>query len=300
VTAPARLEAASGFPKIRSFDRAATHWRDAANIRQEWLGHGLATEPADQVSAEHGLARLYARCSRTRPRFVWVDSPHQALPLLTGLPTHEVLQAWVMDRHPRGTPPLASDLAASLSRLRSALDDCAVHEDLDAPPGARKPGKGQPWPHLPPLDALRVGVPLREVLRQGVRGGLRASLADGFYLPVRAALGPVPVCWYGQQDAAWIAYYDVLRRLGLARYPSADGGHLDDWVALARSGGWWWPGEKVCVVVHRPAVIRTEPVPGGWYEQVRLQHGTRPAVEYRDGWHPPPWTIRATQVEVSV
>ena len=36
-------------------------------------------------------------------------------------------------------------------------------------------------------------------------------------LPVRSGLGPpgrVPICWYGQQDASWIAHHDVLRRLG--------------------------------------------------------------------------------------
>jgi hypothetical protein len=215
------------------------------------------------------------------------------MPHLTGLPTHEVLQAWVMAACPQGTPPVASDLAASLSRLRSGLDECAVHPDLDAPPWAKKPEKGKPWPNLPPLDALRVGVPLREVLRQGVRDALYTSLAHGFFLPVRTALGAIPVCWYGQQDAFWIAYYDALRRLGLARYPSVLEEHLDDWAALTRSCGWWWPGENTCVVVRRPVAIRTEPVPGAWHEQVRLQCGDRPAVEYPDGWYPPLWTSSA-------
>ena len=41
------------------------------------------------------------------------------------------------------------------------------------------------------------------------------------------------------------------------------------------------PGEDRCVVVERPAAVRTEPVPGGWHEQVRLTD-----VEYRDGWRP--------------
>jgi len=222
---------------------------------------------------------------------VWVGSPHAAVPHLTGLPTHDVLHGWVTAVRPQGTPPVASDLAASLSRLRSGLDECAAHPDLDAPPWAKRPEKGKPWPQLPPQDALQVGVPLRELLRQGVRNALYTSLAHGFFLPVRAALGRVPVCWYGQQDAFWIAYYDTLRRLDLARYPAALAEHLDDWATLARSCGWWWPGEDVCVLVQRPILIRTEPVPGAWHEQVRLQRADRSAVVYPDGWHAPLWTV---------
>jgi hypothetical protein len=245
VTAPARHQAARDVISAQTSELAVEHWRRAVDIRHEWLEHGLATAPSNRAAAEDRLASIYVRHSRRRPRVHWVDSPRQALPLLEGLPTHDVLQRWVMARHPPGTPPFASDLAAGLSRLRSALDECLSHPDLDPPRPARK--NGQPWPVLPPLDALNVGVPLREVLRQGVRAALRTSLADGFYLPVRAALavhGPLPVAWYGQQESHWIAYYDALRRLGLARYRPADNDYLDDWAALA-------------------------------------------PVEYRDGWRPP-------------
>jgi hypothetical protein len=257
------------------------------DIRREWLDHGLATAPANRAAAEDALTSIYARHSRRRPRFRWVDSPREAVPLLEGLPTHDVLQRWVMARRPPGTPPLASDIAAGLSRLRSALDECLSRPDLDPPRAARKNGK--PWPILPPLDALNVGVPLREVLRQGVRAALRTSLADGFYLPVRAVLavhGPLPVAWYGQQESHWIAYYDALRRLGLARYRRADGEYLDVWAVLAQSCGWWWPGEEMCVIVERPAAIQVEPVPDGWHGQVQLHRGSRGPVEYRDGWRP--------------
>jgi hypothetical protein len=81
------------------------------------------------------------------------------------------------------------------------------------------------------------------VLCQAVREALVTSPADGCYRPVRAALvalaapSPLPVCWYGHQDVAWIAYYEVMRRLGLALYPPVDSEHLADWAALARSGG---------------------------------------------------------------
>ena len=91
------------------------------------------------------------------------------------------------------------------------------------------------------------------------------------------------MCWYGQQEASWVAYYDALHRLGLARCGAEDTDHFGDWAVLARSCGWWWPGERVCVVVERPAVVRIEPIPGTSHEEARLG---KDGVEYRDGWHP--------------
>lgn len=273
MTAPARPRAAIGFPLEESTPdvpgRAAGHWYRAAEIRDEWLRYGLDTRPADRVTAQHHLAAIYARLSRPRPRFVWVDSPHQARQHLAGLPTLDTLHRWIRGPQPPGKPPLASDLVAGLSRLRGALDGGVGHPDLDPARPRKKEHKA--WPVLPPLEALAAGVPLREVLRQSVREALRERLADGCYLPVRAALGPLPVCWYGQQESYWIAHYDALRRLGFARYGARDEAHLDDWAALARSCGWWWPGEEVCVIVERPASV----APG--------------SVRYRDGWCPQ-WT----------
>ena len=41
--------------------------------------------------AERSLTAIYAKISRPRPRFTWVDSPAQAIPLITGLPTLDQL-----------------------------------------------------------------------------------------------------------------------------------------------------------------------------------------------------------------
>jgi hypothetical protein len=270
------------------FQRKRAHglWQEASKIRQEWLDHGLSTQPADRQTAEHSLTMIYARISRPRPRFEWVSSPQQALPLVAGWPTLGALYALIRSPRPQGKPPLASDLAMSLARMRGELSAGVAHPDPELSP-ARQGKHRDPWPELPPLKALDVGVPLGVVLHQGVRTALHRSLAQGFRALVRSALAAdpanLPVCWYGQQEASWIAYYDVLHRLGLTRYKPDDLDHLGYWAALARSCGWWWPGEDVCVVVDRPELARTEPVPATWHGEVRLRPD---GLRYRDGWHP--------------
>jgi hypothetical protein len=210
-----------------------------------------------------------------------VDSPAAGLAHTTGIPGHDDLHAWLRPLPPTGRPPIAVDLAAAWSRLLAGLDEAADHPDLEPLSPVRKGGK--PWPVLPPVPAIEAGVPLRVVLRQGVREALRTALLHGVALPVRAALGPpvrLPVCWYGQQDASWIAHHDVLRRLGVARPSPRDAGHLDDWAALARATGWWWPGEQVCVMVERPARIGPVVLPDDPATAPAAAH-----VGYRDGRH---------------
>lgn len=204
MTAPARRHDAAtltvSFPRSSGPDL----WTAAARVRQEWLDHGLSTQPADRVSAEARMTAMYARVGRPRPRFAWVDSPGKALPLLGGLPTLDELYRWIREPHPSGPPPLASDLATSVSRLRGALSAGVTHGDPELSP-VRRPKSKDPWPDLPPLDSLASGVPLSVVLHRGVRVALHRSLVQGLCLPVRAALagaGPFPVCWYGQQDAS--------------------------------------------------------------------------------------------------
>jgi hypothetical protein len=288
LTAPQRLLAAPAHHTVTTRTGPASVtpriWERVIPVRQEWRDAGLSTEPADRTTAEQAITAIYRRQGRSAPRFDWVQSPRQAIGRLAELPTHDTLQQWTRARRPVGRPPLASDIAAGLSRLRSALED-GNHVDA-APPTSPHRKDGKAWPTLPGPDALDHGVPLREVLRQGVRVALETSLMRGCTWRVRTALGPAPVAWYGQQDAGWIAYYDVLRRLGLVRYARSDESQLDEWAALARSSGWWWPGEDICVVVERPAVLLTEPVPGALHDEVRLRRGSQPPVEYRDGWRP--------------
>ncbi len=88
--------------------------------------------------AEQSLTAIYARLSHPRPRFEWVDSPAKALPLIGGLPTLDDLRHRLRDRRATGAPPLASDLAMLLSRLRGALSANLVHSDPELSQARRK------------------------------------------------------------------------------------------------------------------------------------------------------------------
>jgi hypothetical protein len=140
-----------------------------------------------------------------------------------------------------------------------------------------------------PLSALRSGTPLSTVLDAGVHGALRQSVHESVAGLIRTALPARPrFGWYGQQEAHWIAHYDIHRRLG-ARFSAADTAHLELWAALARSCGWWWPREDVCVLSDRPQEIHTEPIAGSAYGEIRLHNAEGPAVRYPDGWSCHAW-----------
>lgn len=100
-------------------------WHRAVDMRREWRDVGFATEPADRDAAEETLTRLYRRHGRARPRFAWVDSPRDAMPLVAEVPSHDDLQRWLRPRPPSGRPPLAGDIAAGWSRLLAAVDEGA-------------------------------------------------------------------------------------------------------------------------------------------------------------------------------
>lgn len=125
----ARREDAAVPPADVRSGNAPDRWRAAVKIRQEWLGHGLSTEPADRRLAEHSLTAIYAKTSRRRPQFVWVDSPNAAIPLVRGLPTLDGLYRRIRRPRPSEAPPAASDVAMVASRLRGALSSAVVHAD---------------------------------------------------------------------------------------------------------------------------------------------------------------------------
>ncbi len=234
----------------------AAFWQQAAEIRDEWEAHGNACGTTDQAAAERAIGRLYRSIGRNRPQFIWVRSPREAQPLVAHLPTLDDLYRWVKEPPASGAPPLASDFAAAVGRLRGRLEEHIRPVWFDEKQS--KKDKGKEWQHLPPEEALARNVAFTSVIRWYVREALLAKLRDGFFRPAKRMLGePSPVCWYGQQEAHWIAYFDVWQRLGLVKYPAEVEAEFETWQSLALSAGWFWLDEDRCVISQKPISPRT-------------------------------------------
>lgn len=251
--------------------RAAELWQSIVDLRTEWLNHALSTAPADRGATEDAISKLYALLGHTPPEFVWVGSPAAAMRLLPVAP-----QSLTFD----GPQPLENRLATLVATMRERLD--------------RRIGLNREWfrPPEDPVAALRSGVPLRLVLSTQVhdtlRGVVRGSVAGLIRGTLPERLG---LLWWGQHDTPWIAHYDAHRRIAGVDFGS-DAAQLELWATLARSCGWWWPREDVCVIAERPTSVHTEP-------DLRLHCPDGPAVTFRDGekvhaWHGtrvPAWVI---------
>jgi hypothetical protein len=122
-------------------------------------------------------------------------------------------------------------------------------------------------------DPLRRTV--RETIVAMIRAQTRADTTDRLGLH-----------WLGQHDVDWVAHLP----------------ESSPWATLARSCGWWWPRDDVCVISERPLVLRTESASD---DELRLHSAEGPAVAYPDGWtmhawhgtRVPQWVIDEPSVE---
>jgi hypothetical protein len=79
---------------------------------------------------------------------------------------------------------------------------------------------------------------------------------------------------YGQHDAGWLSFYRYLHDVcNLTQHTQPLTGMWE----IAESAGWWLPHAQLCWVSERPIHLARDP-------QGRLHDGTRPAIEYPDGW----------------
>ncbi|WP_308402991.1 DUF6745 domain-containing protein [Streptomyces sp. BV286] len=251
-------------------------------LAQEWLTHGLSTRPADRPRAEAAVTALYRLIGSPAPEFVWVRSPWAALSIVLDDPLSFPPVRMAGDSMPRRPDdwPVAARLASQVMHLRRRMDH-------------RTGRRSAWWGRRTPMavrteDALASGVPVSGVVEGVVHDALHATLHDCVRAPLRAEFLPTTggtdgVTWYGQHDAHWIAHYDVHERVGLTVHRPADRSHLDHWAELARSTGWWWPGEGVCVMAERTTEVHTEPLPNAFHGELRLHRDDGPAVRYGDG-----------------
>ncbi|GGV17660.1 hypothetical protein GCM10010182_43700 [Actinomadura cremea] len=230
--------------------------RDAAEVREDWLGRLLDTGPADRPAAEAAISELYRLIGLDPPRFHWVASPATAA--MTVPPGHRPRHDEPPDR------PSAWPLPPSFHRLSVELAG-RIGMRLDAPCTSLE--SYLRWQIVEPLARTHTAT-LRRALWTG-----DDRRTGGF--------------WSMSQCVSWVARFDALRRLGGADFTPELDLRLAPWTTLARSCGPWWPLRDVCVVSERPAEIHTESA--GEHGEVRLHREDGPALRYRDGWSVHAW-----------
>lgn len=231
--------------------------REAAAVRAEWIGHLLSTAPADRPAAEAAVSELYRLIGLDPPRFHWVPSPLAALETV-----------------PPGVRPRPSESADRLSgwplptRFRRLISGLSVELDTRVARGD---------PSLAPMLWRSVRTPIAT----SVRSTIRVALRSAHEAVERGA------AWHGALCASWSAHYDAVRRTSGVVFTPEQDRLIDLWATPARSCGWWWPREDVCVLSERPVEIHTEV--WGDEGEVRLHRPDGPALRYADGWDAHAW-----------
>ena len=273
--------------------------RLAVALRNEWLAFGLSTESADRLAGEAAVCRLYDMAGAPPPAFEWVPSPLAALHAVRAARSrYPVIETrYLLSGQPRREMPVAARLASLGTSLRSRLD-ARIRRAAVAWPPSREDNAGTVSMYLPE-DAVLSGISDRFIVVVTAGQSLRGTLTDAVAAPLRAALARAigkaadddrlrtaggVIAFRGQHDASWIGYYDIRRRAGFGGYASADLSELDAWAALARSAGWWWPGEGLCVMAERPVAVHTEPLGGSYHGELRLHRADGPAIAFADGF----------------
>ncbi|MFI6094395.1 DUF6745 domain-containing protein [Lentzea sp. NPDC051213] len=141
-----------------------------------------------------------------------------------------------------------------------------------------------------PAEATKV-LPAKEVVRfdgdwQSVEARI-AALASDLRYELRQRTG-----WQGQAQRARVreSLVSLVKStmpvsLGLGWCGQHD---TDLWQTLARSTGWWWPREDVCVMAERPVAMHVD-------EDSLPHNDNGPAIAFADGscayaWHGTPLT----------
>ncbi|MFQ6397646.1 DUF6745 domain-containing protein [Nocardia sp. KC 131] len=256
------------------------HIVSAISLRDEWVRHGLCTEPSDRPTTEAAVTELYRLVGAPEPEFVWVPSPSAA--------PHAAAE---LGLDPESWWPRAAHRLPPSGRIAALLSASRYRMDARIGPGH------DPWRDQLRMAQIRIqsaealarnGARIEVILDVAVRNSLRTTLFDGVATAVRtlvphAARDALGIPWYGQQEAHRIGYYDAFRRAGIAAFRHDDLALLDVQSALAQSTGWWWALGQVCVMAERPTTLHTEPTPNSRHNEQRLHQSDGPALGFLDG-----------------
>ena len=204
-------------------------------IRDKWIAIGLSTAEADRPRAEAAVRRAFRRAGMSDAvRMIWTSSPMSGAITAESL-THRATRSRIVAAQVRAAASLQQNI---LRLVTSAMSTLIRQMVLD-------PISRQVTAH--------VWRPINDRVTRAIKGTVSSTPA------------------YGQHDAPWLAFADVLEQAG------ADGSEIEPAAEIAQSCGWWWPFDDVCVLSDRHALIARD-------DRGRLHASDGPAVMYPDGW----------------
>ncbi len=229
-------------------------------VRDEWLAHGLATEPADREVAERGVANAYRVAGLEPPSIVvWLDSPlagalGQALLRLPQVRDQVGDQVWgqVWDQVGGQVRDQVGDQV--WGQVRDQVGDQVW---------------GQVWGQVGGQVRDQVG----DQVGDQVWGQVRDQVGDQVWGQVWGQVWDwLNGVLFSHHEAGFYAFYEVFRQCGISG-PE----RLEGQMAVAKSAGWWWPLEGAVVLTARPVALSRD-------DQGRLHHESGMAIAYPDGW----------------
>ncbi len=230
-------------------------------VRDEWIGHGLSTEPANRGAAEEGVRMAYRAAGLEPPRFmIWADSP------MSGV----LAQAMATNITGRALQ-LISRAAQVWDQIQAQIQDqiqAQIQDQIQAQIA------DQVW------DQVRD--------QAGAEAQVWAQVRDQVWDQVKDWNNGVIDPYYSHVYSAW---FDACARIGVTG-TEAWAGHAQ----IGRNAGWWWAFKGFAVLTERPIELHRDPQnrlhcetgPAIAYRDgfaIHLWHGRRvPADLIETGW----------------
>jgi len=265
-------------------------------VRDEWIGYGLSTEPADRAEAEAGVAQAYREAGLEPPLIVlWLDSPLAGAfgqGMLRQVWDQVRAQVWalrdqVVDqvRDQVGNQVWAQVWAQVGDQVRDQVVDQVwaqvwdqvwdqVRDQVRAQVGAQVRAL---WDQVGAQVGNQVWDQVGDQVRDQVWDQVGAQVVDQVRDQVRAQIRD----WYSGvcfgQHETWLSFHACMHALGIDT-----AGRLEGHYRVAASAGWWWPLQGAVVLTERPTALHRD-------GQGRLHSETGAAVVYPDGYGVHAW-----------
>jgi hypothetical protein len=281
-------------------------------IRDEWLSHGLSTQPANRAEAERGVRLAYEAAGLNPPMFIlWAESPYagawiqaiapgiieQAL-RAAGTKNAQVGdqvgaqvwdqvgdrvwdQVWAQVWAQVGDQVWAQVRDQVWDQVRDQVGDQVrdqVRDQVGAQVGAQV--RDQVWAQV----RDQVGDQVRDQVWDQVRDQVGDQVRDQVWDQVRDQVGAQvrdqvrdrlnrwSTGTYWSYDVYWSSWFDAMKHLGVQGLGPWEGQSL-----VATNAFWWWCYKGFAVISERPSMLKRD-------GQNRLHSQSGPAVQWPDGW----------------